>query len=339
MTIEFKCSACSTNLKVADNLAGKKCKCASCAAVNNVPDAAASQAAVAEESSTNRKKGKTKKGSNWLLIGGGLAVLVLGLSACSCCSGGFAIYYFWFSGFDDLKYMPNEVSLLTSERVDQVLNSPAGKEKKQFGFQGGDALKSQHGLGNNNIDRVTSGTGLGNITVITTLSSVDAAEIASKLGGSFTETKVGSYTMMESKGAGKTFCVVGRKKVIYGDAKTVRTVLERDQAPKLSEQMQSGLNKADFTNSVVMVMVMHVGKMPGLNVPLAEIIITEGNYSNYSSTITMRQTLIYPNETDAASVRKQAEDNVTVRQQMAGQGFKNVRVGGSGKTVILEGTE
>ncbi len=47
-------------------------------------------------------------------------------------------------------------------------------------------------------------------------------------------------------GSGQTFCVVESKVVIYGLAKTVRAVLERDKMPDFSDGMKTAMRKADF---------------------------------------------------------------------------------------------
>src|SRR5262245_133329 len=105
MTIAFNCSECDAPLKLSDDLAGKKCKCPKCGAVNAVPDGdedavqaapakkptarAAGGTGVRKKPDTDEgdalddveevggKKGKGKKaaakkrggGSKWLLIG------------------------------------------------------------------------------------------------------------------------------------------------------------------------------------------------------------------------------------------------------------------------------
>jgi hypothetical protein len=128
MTIAFNCSACGAPLKLGDDLAGKKCKCPKCGAVNSVPEDGEDDAGAGPaKKDTARiaagpggkkkpdtdeggafddlgagKKGKGKKagakkggGMKWLLIGGGALLLGGGLLTCLCAGGGFSLWM-WF---------------------------------------------------------------------------------------------------------------------------------------------------------------------------------------------------------------------------------------------------
>src|SRR5438067_13530005 len=108
MTIAFNCSECDAPLKLGDDLAGKKCKCPKCGAVNDVPgkkDTARIAAvpgakkkpdtdeggAFDDLGEAGGKKGKGKKagakkggGMKWLLLTGGVLLLGGGLLTCAC---------------------------------------------------------------------------------------------------------------------------------------------------------------------------------------------------------------------------------------------------------------
>jgi phage FluMu protein Com len=354
MTIAFNCSACGTNLKVADTLAGKKSKCPDCSAVNSVPG---EKSAAGQEEKTDAKeakerpakkgkKGKGKKSGSktGLMLAG--AALVLFLVSCSCCGGGFAFYYFWSSGFDDLKYMPSDTTTIASERVEQTLNSKivqnrAGKNPlffPQYLEENPTGINNKYGLRNDNINRITTGNGgSGSITVVTTNSAADTTDITGKLSGTFQETMVGKYKMMECKAPGiPTFCVVGRKTVIYGNPDTVRSVLNRDKAPEWSTAMQAALNRADFSNSHVSMSDMTKAtpdNIPGVNTgPKVEVLLTE---RHYSSGMTVRLTLFYKDANDAAAAVKNTKD-LTNKHFMGTPLASRSKVSSSGNAVILE---
>jgi hypothetical protein len=165
MTIAFNCSECEAPLKVADNLAGKKCKCPKCGFVNPVPgdeeDAAesvppkkagsgvrkkpdADEDAVEDFGEVKGKKARAKKagakkrggGSKWLLIGGGLLLLGGGLFMCLCGGGGFAVWM-WLPEYvpaflggwpGEMRYLPTGTSTLSYHRVDQERGSKYWKD-------------------------------------------------------------------------------------------------------------------------------------------------------------------------------------------------------------------
>jgi hypothetical protein len=284
MTIAFNCSACDAPLKLGDDLAGKKCKCPKCGAVTDVPgagpakkDTARVAAAAKTKPDTDEggalddpgesggkkgKKAKAKKGGGmkWLLLGGGLLLLGGGLLTCACGGGVGAWWWFvWRTGPpDEVRYLPSGTVSVRWQRVDQLRNSAIYKEVAAVGkdteFENFD---KQFGIAAAEVDtRLVGGSrgaGAESVTVLRTKSSVQAAAIKDKLRGGgnteFTETKVGKYTMYESKVGGQSFCVADSKVVVYGTAKTLRNVLERDKAPEFSSGMQAAMKKADFSKT------------------------------------------------------------------------------------------
>jgi hypothetical protein len=166
MAIAFQCSECDAALRVADDFAGKKCKCPQCSAVNVVPEAdedgggearrakklaqritsvpvrptkaSGDEAAEGGEPEKPRAKKKAKArakaggGKVWLLLGCGLLTLGGGglLSAAVC---GGVIWYFYFSGpaiKEEMTYFPNNTQVVMSVRADQIRDSKLYKDLK-----------------------------------------------------------------------------------------------------------------------------------------------------------------------------------------------------------------
>lgn len=275
MAIAFNCSACESPLKVGDNFAGKKVKCPKCAAVNIVPSG--EEEAIQQAPKTMKKgkaevdegpeetdeggkgkkgKKKAKKGKMGLLIGGGLALVAVGLFTCLCIVIPGGIYFFfpqWIPSFlggqpSELRYLPTGTTHISYERVDQSRNSKLAKDM-EAAVPSARKMESElhekmYGIPTSDIDCILQGgTGGDQVSVVTTKSSVKSADLLSKIKGDskqeYEEEKVGSYTIEKPKGGfGKlAFCVVGSKTVVYSDPKTLKAVLERDKMPEFPEAM------------------------------------------------------------------------------------------------------
>jgi hypothetical protein len=197
MTIAFNCSSCDSPLKVGDTLAGKKCKCPKCSAVNDVPNGEITEkpktkkvaATVATEPAKSKKKAaeeeieeleeetpkkgkKGKKGAKgkWGMLIGGLVFLLGGgavLSLCVCSSVG--VWYFdllpsWLGGSpSELRYLPSgttniEIHRLAAER-DSKFYKEVDKEKPAWmrEKEGTDAHEIGHGISTSNIERIVRG--------------------------------------------------------------------------------------------------------------------------------------------------------------------------------------
>jgi hypothetical protein len=166
MTIAFTCTDCDATLKVADDLAGRKCKCPQCSAVNVVPDADEADGgearrakklgqritseparskqppgdgpdAVGAEKPRGKKRARPKQeaargGTKWLLLGCGLLTLGGGgLLAAAVCGG--VVWYFYFSGpaiKEEMTYFPNNTQVVISVRADQIRDSKLFKDLK-----------------------------------------------------------------------------------------------------------------------------------------------------------------------------------------------------------------
>jgi len=361
MTIAFSCSACDAPLKLADDLAGKKCKCPKCGAITDVPaagpakkDTARITAAAKTKPDTDeggalddlgeggRKKGKkarAKKGGGmkWLLIGGGLLLFGGGFLTCAC-GGGFFIWWYFFSTPDEFKYLPTGTQYVRSIRVDQAINSSVykeataalGKADDEFGN-----MDAKFGLADTNVERVVLGSSRGanaeETQVVRAKSSAEPAAIQSTLrqkhpGTEFTETKHGKYTIYERKSGGGPagFVQVASKMIVYGNPKTLRSVLDRDKAPDFSPVMQSAMKRADFSNSMTIVHDLSDGKESGGG-GFAFDLFGSGSKSmqvdskvveaHLSSNLVSRQTTTYKDSASASAAKKEWEEHIEKLKQ------------------------
>jgi len=300
MTIAFSCSACDAPLKLADDLAGKKCKCPKCGAITDVPaagpakkDTARITAAAKTKPDTDEggafddlgdgrgkkgKKAKAKKGGGmkWLLLGGGALLLCGGLFMCLCAGGGFAVWM-WLPEYvpaflggwpSEMRYLPTGTTTISYHRVDQERGSKYWKDvdaAKPAKVKDLEKNAKMHGVAATNVDCVLTGnSGTNSITVVTTKSAVTAADLKSELKGDYEEVKAGKYTINKPKFGGQSFCVVDSKTVVLsGDASTIKAVLERDKMPEFSTAMQAALKKASFGHTKTSILTGTVGELAG----------------------------------------------------------------------------
>jgi hypothetical protein len=285
MTIAFQCSGCGTTLKVPDTMAGRRGKCPKCATVNLIPGAGGQVQAAppkpkasaarpakpapepdvpdeegAEEAAPEprpRRKGKKRRSRTMLLVGlgcgGALLLLCMGVGA------GVGIWWYMSSPIgDELTYMPNNCEILASIRVDQLLASDAYKQVEREvpqlkqAIAGGEAEK-EIGLQLSNIERVVVGGTMGNreqpIVAVRTKQAVKADDLVAKIKGkSFTNKKVGSYTLYEAGADG--FCVVSNKLVLFGPSGGVQAVLSRNKKPTFSAGLSAAMKEADFSKTI-----------------------------------------------------------------------------------------
>ena len=175
----------------------------------------------------------------------------------------------------DLKFMPADSNVLIAVRVDQILGTTMAKRLKQDGGDLAQLIASQleqtseHGFGSplSNVDSLTMAGSVGAkdslVVAVHFKQAVKAETIlkSRKLPGgkgekqpSFKEIKVGPFTLYESPDVFRqSFCIVSEKVMLSGDAKLLRSVLERKE-PKYRSEMQAALEKTDFTRSLNLVM-------------------------------------------------------------------------------------
>jgi len=177
------------------------------------------------------------------------------------------------SGFtDELRYMPKGCQFVVSIDCQSVLKSKAGSE-----FYKSDVYKQINKLveklnDDSDLERLLlDGTGLklAECRRITVLGSYFVEEYPSppnmlvvfkmensnkfRLGlgfarTSFTEEKLGSYTIFTDQSVG--YCIVNDSTVVFGAPGTIREVLRRDGKPEVSKTLQASITEADFTNPV-----------------------------------------------------------------------------------------
>jgi phage FluMu protein Com len=214
-----------------------------------------------------KAKGKSKKGGGkkGLIIGGAIG---LGLCLLLCGGGtvGLGYWYFRSGAAEDIRYYPNNAQAVETVHVDQITNSAVFKEIAAAGGQNNEFanLENQYGIPSTNIDRYstarTHGPSPESITVVRTKTPVQAGDISAKLKGAdakvtFSEAAVGNFKINEpstppgAPGIRNAFCLIDSKTVVYGQGRTVRSVLERNKAPELSAGMQAVMKKADFSRS------------------------------------------------------------------------------------------
>jgi hypothetical protein len=290
MTIAFQCPGCGATLKVPDTMAGRRGRCPKCGTVNQLPaaggqlqtapsppksaapsrapkpapapDVADDEQEAAEEKAPRPRKGKKKRGNRTMLfVGlgcGALLLLCMGL-------GGTGAFLWWYLSSpigEEMTYMPNNCEVIASIRLDQLLASDAYKQVEKEvpmlkqAVSGGEAEK-EIGLQISNVERIVVGGQLGGggqpVVAVRLKQAVKAEDLTGKIKGkSFTSAKVGSYTLYETPGGnGDGFCVAKPKLIVFGPAKSLREVLQRNKKPDLSPKLSTAMKEADFSKTIV----------------------------------------------------------------------------------------
>ena len=287
MTIAFQCSGCSATLKVPDTMAGRRGRCPKCGTVNLIqaagqlqasapppkapptrapkaapaPNGAEDEGEAGGQDAARPRKAKKKRGNRTLLfVGlgcGALLLLCMGI-------GGTGTFLWWYLSSpigDELSYMPGNCEVLASIRVDQLLASDAYKQVEKEVPQlkqavGGGEAEKEIGLQLSNIERVVVGGSMSKkeppVVAIRTKQAVKAEDLIAKLKGkSFTGAKVGSYTLYEAPGAdGDAFCVAKKNLVVFGSAKALRDVLQRNKKPDFPAGLSAAMKEADFSKTI-----------------------------------------------------------------------------------------
>jgi hypothetical protein len=288
MTIAFQCPGCGVTLKVPDTMAGRRGKCPKCGTVNQLPaaggqlqtapaapkpksaparppkpapepDVAEDEGEAEDQPAARPRKGKKKRRSRTMLFvglgcGGALLLLCMGVGA------GVGVWWYMSSPIsEELTYMPSNCEVLASIRLDQLLDSKAYKQVEQEvpmlkeAAAAGEAEKGI-GLQLSNVERIVVGGHLGAgdqpVVAVRTKQPVKAEDMLAKIKGkSFTNKKVGSYTMYEEGGAG--FCVVSKKLVLFGPSGGLQSVLARNKKPNFSAGLSAAMKEADFSRTIV----------------------------------------------------------------------------------------
>ena len=196
---------------------------------------------------------------------------------------------------DDFSFMPDATQMIGQVRMDQIMTSDAVKQvfaafpdtKK-----GIDQVGSLFGSDLNNVDRMYFGAAKADfsakdppaaITVIHFKNSVKVEDIENglkKSGSSgpfattytFTDTKVGKYTMTEVKSATSfnppggikgappippspptpmfAFAMPDDKQIVMGKADALKAVLTRDKKPDVNDKLQAAIKQTDWNASI-----------------------------------------------------------------------------------------
>lgn len=309
------------------------------------------------------KKGGSKKG---LLLGGVAVVLFLGCLGCGGL-GGFGAWWFgWFSSTpDEFKYLPTGTQTVSVDRVDKARNSQFYKDMQATmgGKSEFDNFEKQFGLTGTNVERRVTGGSRGanaeNVTIFRTKSAVQASDLLTKFKQDdakleYSETKVGKYTINEPKSAPgvfnfkQAFCVVDSKTVLFGQAKTLQSVLERDKMPEFSANMQAALKKADFSKTSTNVIDYGDGKEVGGGGFMLDFGIGKSGQLNWSVTeadagtdLKIHSVYVYKDSASAADAKKDWDAKYEKEKNGALQkeALKEVQVSSSafGNTFTVDG--
>jgi predicted Zn finger-like uncharacterized protein len=277
------CPGCQAQLKVPESLLGRKAKCNKCATVLQVPAHAVTErpgvglmpAALAddfdgaaeprplrrrpreddEDGRYDEDRPRRRKKKSGLLLG-----CLLGSAALLLIGGGAAALFFFLRGSGrpaGLRYLPDDSPLVVSVRVADIRASGAWQElTREIPQLQALADKGDNGLALSDVKTIVWG---GNpttgsvVTVMETTRSVAAKDLqAKKRNQRYTPRTVGSYTLYE--GQFDAFCVVSSRTILTGAPQTLRTVLERNAAPRLSATMERALADVDFSKAVASAM-------------------------------------------------------------------------------------
>lgn len=204
---------------------------------------------------SKNKKRKMAPALLYSLVGGGCFGLLL------LCSGFSALAWWYFSGSvgDDLKYMPSNCQFIFSIRNAQLTQSEAFQELRREipdvdrNMKG--ELGKEVGFSNDDIEKMVVGVGATPkdvVILIQAKNAVEVNEIRAKIPNSnYTEAKIGKYVVQESQTpAHPTFCVLDKKRVLFGEKDAVRAVLLRDKKPEFAANMQAALKQVDFSKTM-----------------------------------------------------------------------------------------
>jgi hypothetical protein len=283
-----------------------------------------------DERPRRRRRKSKKRGAPTLLIlglvAGGLLLLGGGV--------GVGLWYFLSSPLgDEMKFMPDNCRSITCVRVDQLLASDAyqqlAREVPKVGQAAEADLEKEIGLPASAIERVVvgdqaSGAAADHVIAVRTKQPVKTADLLAKIkrGSSFKESKVKGYTLHEADK--DALCVVDKKLVLYGTAKGLRAVLERDKKPTLSDGMQAALKAADLSQTVTVAVDLKAGGgrpsapgLPGGGVDLdafrqAEGLVIQGKVK---TDVTLNVIVLCKDAASAADVKKKTDDELAKLRQ------------------------
>ncbi len=232
--------------------------------------------------SRRRKKKKSMLVPVLLIVGAGILLL-----------GGVAVGAFFVlpmifgGGSEDLYFMPDNTQMVGQVRVEQILNSDALKQvwtafpdaKKSFD----QASTKESGVEANNFDRMYFGVSTVNFSGANPpayimvmhfkngvkLEDLEAGMKKSNANLTFTETKVGKYTMINVKAPPVTFnfpgqkvqappaptslyalCMPNDREAVMGSTAALQAVLTRDKKPDVNDKLQAAINQTDFNASI-----------------------------------------------------------------------------------------
>lgn len=246
-----------------------------------------------EDAPRRRKKAKKSVlGPVLLAVGAVLLLVVLG-------GGSFAAWWFLSGGAasEDLLFMPDGVQMVGQVHVDQITNSDALKQVyaafPQLKAQVDQAASQSAGVDQNNLDRIYFGASKVDsaaksppaaIAVMHFKNSIKVEDFENgmkknassgpiTMNYTFTDTKIGKYTMTEVKmamsfnppGGGIkgmpppppptptpmfAFAMPDDKRLVMGSADALKAVLTRNKKPDVNDKLQAAIKQTDWNATI-----------------------------------------------------------------------------------------
>jgi hypothetical protein len=273
---------------------------------------------------------------------------------------GVAWYVLSNSSSDGMKYMPNNTSMIMSMRVADTMKSDfyqqvmkelpdASKKYDEMKQQ----MQQEANMTMEDIDQILMGGDVTSkewIVVVTTKKKItidDVTNSGANKNKKYKKTQVGKYTMYEDEAqaaavdavmgapvggpgapmtqalASQAFCLVDSKMIVGGPSKTLKSVLERDKKPELSEGMKTTLKYTDFKKAsslAVYIKGMKQTNMPPLPGVGAQLDNIEGAALNVDikTDILVDATVICKDDKSAEELRKMADGGISVAKAQFG---------------------
>lgn len=252
------------------------------------------------------------------------------------------------------------VAVISIQAADLLASDYWKELTKEFpeANQGFDEMEGLLGLARDNIGRIILGVPdvdpkakwnerPGPVIIISTVKAVSADGIKAlqkqklKKGGKLKEyraVKAGKYTLYEGPstkftfdkekpseeqvydGRGESFCIVADRLVIYGQARDLKPVLERDKKPELSKELQTALKEVDLSRTAAFAAAMpNHSLLENLGADLdklAKLMVRANGHCAVGKTIKASLTVVCKDDKSANDLRKILDGaRVMVKQQ------------------------
>jgi hypothetical protein len=302
---------------------------------------------------------KGKKGRSKLLLfallGGGAIVFLLVVVAGLAFVPHFLGYgYFFLSGGggglgEHIRYFPDTTKSVRSVLVEKVRDSDlyTGWQKDASTSKSpmnGQQIEDFLGVREEDIERVTKATTKDEeFTIISTKKKLETSLIVSKF--KFKETKVGKYTMYEPStggsgathgfGASVAFAFPTSNIYVAGPPNGLKSILERDGQPSLSEDMKHAMSMADFSKCMASASEFRDSKAAGSVTTIHTDAEYETDEAEISSDVSVRYTVAYRDSKTAESRESEMKEFMNKMHDYFKSGTTDVSLSGSKVTGTL----